>query len=308
MSSVGSAAPLGFDLRPERTTQYEIGFAQQLGQYASLDLTGYYKDIRDQIVTRLMTPASGSPYVPYSIYMNGDFATTKGIELAFVMRRLKRFQMSASLSFQDAQGSGSFPNSNRGMVLAGFDTTYFPQYVSPLSYNNAIRGNVNIDYRYGKDDGGPILQDLGASLLLTFNSGHPYTGITSSSFEYAAMIRTPGEALNASTTPWVFQCDLRVDKSFWLAGSLKANLSLFVINLFDTKNMLNVYAKTGSADDDGVLGEPTQGGQFVTMYGPRFADIYRQLSIQYTRPVGYFNDPYFYGSPRQIRLGLRLEY
>ncbi len=43
-------APVGFDVRPTRTTQYEIGFTQQISDFASFDITGYYKDIQDQIV------------------------------------------------------------------------------------------------------------------------------------------------------------------------------------------------------------------------------------------------------------------
>jgi hypothetical protein len=224
------------------------------------------------------------------------------------MKRVKRVQLNASLSLQDAEGSGSFPNSNRGMVLAGLDTTYFPQYVSPLSFNQAVRGSVNIDYRFGRDDGGVILQDLGLSLLFTFNSGHPYTSINQQSYEYSATNRTPDEALNVSTTPWEFQCDLRVDKTIWLVDRLKANLYLFVINVFGTKNVNNVFMKTGSADDDGYLSNPNQGGQDIKTYGGRFEDLYRIFNIWYNRPVGYFNDPYFYGAPRQVRLGLRLEY
>ncbi|MCK5332162.1 MAG: hypothetical protein KAK01_12175, partial [Candidatus Marinimicrobia bacterium] len=34
-------------LKPERTTSYEIGFTQQLGLNAALDITGFYKEVRD---------------------------------------------------------------------------------------------------------------------------------------------------------------------------------------------------------------------------------------------------------------------
>jgi hypothetical protein len=255
-----------------------------------------------------MQTSSGSPFLPYTAFINGDFATTKGVELMFKVRRFKRFQVNASLSFQDAQGSGSFPNSNRALVLAGLNTAYVPQYISPLSFNNAVRGSINVDYRFEHGDAGPFLQDLGASLLFIFNSGHPYTRITNFSVEYDATQRFPDESLNASSTSWVFQCDLRLDKTFQIADGVKANLYLFVINLFDTKNVLNVFMKTGSADDDGFLSDPTQGAQLVKTYGNTFANLYRALKIDYARPIGYYNDPYFYGPPRQVRLGLRLEY
>ncbi len=86
------------------------------------DITGYYKDIKDQVVyVEQSTRLSGSIFGTYFIFTNGDFATTKGVELTFIMRRMKRLQTNASLTFQDAQGTGSYPNSARGIVGAPLD-------------------------------------------------------------------------------------------------------------------------------------------------------------------------------------------
>ncbi len=48
-------APVGFDVEPTRTTQYEVGFTQQIGEFASFDITGFYKDITDQITYQQIT-------------------------------------------------------------------------------------------------------------------------------------------------------------------------------------------------------------------------------------------------------------
>ncbi|MGB2958888.1 MAG: TonB-dependent receptor [Bacteroidota bacterium] len=298
----GYGHPVGWDLRPSQTVQFEIGFTQQLGEHLSFDLTGYYKDTKDEITMRQLTPAQGSPFGPYAVYANGDFATIKGMELLFRMRRLNRLLAGASLSFQDARGSGSFPNSNRGIVLSGSNILFIPHYITPLNYNHAVRGNVNVDYRFGRDDGGPILQELGLSLLLTFHSGHPFTRQELNS-------AAPTGPLNSSTTPWAFQTDLRFDKTFRFTNRLSATLFLYVINLFDAKNVENVWPKTGSANDDGWLSNPSAGGKDVETFGPIYAEIYRSLSVDYRRLGGAFNiDPYFYGPPRQIRLGIRIQY
>ncbi len=307
--------PVGYDVRPTRTTQYEIGFTQQVGDFASFDITGYYKDIKDQVVYEQWNTDPTSALGAYFALANGDFATTKGVEVTFNMRRKKRLQVNTSLSFQDAQGTGSFPNSARGIVGAPLDgvTQFKPLYVSPLEYNNAIRGNVNIDYRFGADDGGPILERLGASALLTFNSGHPYTrGIGGADLEGEARSRTPVEPLNASTTPWIFQVDLRIDKTVRLFDAVNANFFVYVINLFDTKNIQNVFLRTGSTDDDGVLSNPNLGAPLIQTYGQKYADVYRAINIdyyeRYQNAVGLSTVPYFYGPPRQVRVGFRLEY
>jgi len=307
--------PVGFDVRPTRTTQYEIGFTQQMGDFASFDITGYYKDIKDQVVYEQQNTGQGSPIGAYYIFTNGDFATTKGVEVTFSMRREKRLQVNASLAFQDARGTGSFPNSSRGIVGAPLDgvTLFKPQYIAPLEFNNAIRGNINLDYRFGANDGGPILEQLGASALLTFNSGHPYTkGIGGQSLEGEARSRQPVEPLNASTTPWFFQVDLRVDKTFRLFNSLNANLFVYVINLFDTKNIQNVFLRTGTTDDDGYLSDPSLGQPLINTYGPKYPSVYKAINIDYYETwqnAPFLNTvPYFFGPPRQVRFGVRLEY
>ena len=300
-------APVGFDVRPTRTTQYEIGFTQQISDFASFDVTGYYKDILDQIVYDQIYTRAGSQFGAYAILRNGDFATTKGVELTLNMRRQKRVQMNASVSFQDAQGTGSFPNSNRGIVAAPLDgvTIFRPQYVTPLEFNNAVRGNFNVDYHYGRGDGPQLLQRFGASLLFSFNSGHPFTrGIGGADLEGDARDRQPVEALNSSTTPWVFQVDARLDKSFDLMERLSATIYFQVINLFDTRNIQNVFLRTGSTNDDGYL--RTQN------YSSDFASLYRAINIdyyeQYQNAPFLGTVPFFYGPPRQFRLGIRLEY
>ena len=199
-------APVGFNVRPTRTTQYEIGFAQEIGGFASIDITGFYKDISDQIVLQQIVVAPGSPFGNYNVLQNGDVATTKGIEIAFNMRRVERFLAYGTIAFQDAKGTGSFPNSSRGIVGAPLDgvTIFQPLYIAPLEFNNSIRGNLNLDYRFGKGDGGPVFQELGLSLLGTFSSGHPFTRGEGSGDLTRTRFRQPLEALGASTTEGTF--------------------------------------------------------------------------------------------------------
>ena len=305
--------PVGFNLRPTRTTQYEIGFTQQVGDFASFDITGYYKDVKDQVVLDLQQVEKNSSFKSYNVLRNGDFATTKGLEISFNMRRTKRIAVNASMSFQDAQGTGSFPNSNRGIVGAPLDgvTIFRPQYISSLEFNNAIRGNLNLDYHFGIDDGPSILEEAGASLLVKFTSGHPYTrGIGGADLEGDARDRQPVEALNSSTTPSTLQADLRIDKTIHLFNKVKLNIYLFVINLFDTRNVENVFLRTGSTDDDGYISNPNLSGELVKQ--PHYIDMYKAINIDYYEAYqnagALLTTPNFYGQPRQIRLGLKLEY
>jgi len=301
--------PFGLNLRPTRTTQYEIGFTQQIGDIASVDITAYYKDISNQVVFGQQSVDASTGWRPYQILANGDYATTQGIEIAFNMRRTQRFMVNGSFSYSNARGTGDNPFSDAGEFGAAVQNIiYIPQYIVPLSYNHSLTGNLNIDYRFGKDDGPSILHQFGASLLLTFSSGHPYT---------LGTLKTPGtsnpnttvidtrnryaiEPLNSSVTPSNFDVDLNIDKGIDISDNFSADIFVQVINLFNSQNVEDVFSNTGSAQTNAYLTNPNLTGyKQVQKYGPQYSQVYQALSLEYAG---------LYGAPRQIRLGIRLEY
>ncbi|MEW6651895.1 MAG: TonB-dependent receptor [Bacteroidota bacterium] len=296
--------PVALGFRPTRTTNYELGFSQQLGDHFSFDITGYYKDIKDQLNYRIIKVDKNSAYSDYASFQNGDFATTKGIELTFNMRRYKNVLVGANIAFQDARGTGSNPSSNAGIVGSPLDgvTVFTPQYISPLQFDYPVRGNVNVDYRFGNEAEVPVfLRMLGASALVRFSSGHPYTlGTGGLNASTDARFRQPLEALNTSLTPNQLYFDLRVDKTFQIMDKLSANVYVFVINLFNIKNELEVHLKTGTASDNGDIYNPDMVKNNVTNYGQSFRDA--QLAIYQYDNYGQ------YSGPRQVRLGLRFEF
>ncbi len=300
--------PVGQNVRPVRTTQYEIGFTQQIGTFASVDITGYYKDIANQVIFDVQNVAAGSPYQAYTTLTNGDYATTKGVELAFNMRRMERLMINGSVSFQDAKGTGSNPYSDSGPFGGPVDPehVFVPHFINPLPFNHDLSGNLSFDYRFGKDDGPVVLQEFGASVLLTFASGHPYTlGSGGTNIETDTRTRSPIEPINSSVTPSTFQVDLRLDKTVQLYDRLSANIYIYAINIFNAKNIINVFTRTGSATDDGFLSDPNLGQPLVERYGAQYAQMYQVINLAYG--YGYPNGN-LYGPPRQIRLGIRLEY
>lgn len=308
------SAPQGWNIRPTRTTQYEVGFTQQISDFASFDITGYYKDIQDQVVFTVTPTAPGSQFQAYTSLTNGDFATTTGVELSFNMRRIKNIQVNGSVSFQNAQGTGSNPSSQSGIVGAPLDgvTVFRPNYVNPLDFNKAISGNFNLDYRFSKDDASPVLRELGVSALLRFDSGHPFTlgygkGDANGSLEGDQRFRSPVEPLNSSTTPWTYQIDLTLNKAFMITDKLRANVYLNVINLLDTKNVTNVFLRTGTATDDGYLTDPGLGGTLHPEQRADYENMYRAINIDYYQAY-QSNIGNLYGPPRQIRFGVQLEY
>jgi TonB-dependent receptor-like protein/carboxypeptidase-like protein len=311
-------APVGLGLDPERTTQYEIGFTEQITNFAAFDLTGFYKDIKGQIQVGRITTQSGALAKSYDILQNGDFATTKGLEVTLTLRRVNRLQARVNYTLQDAQGTGSNTTSAISSIENG---TLRPTIISPLTFNQAHRGSVNFDYHFAPNDGGPVLERLGANVLFSFNSGHNYTKVTGGLgqtgpedggilYDGDPRNRRPVEAINSSTTPWNFSLDARIDKSFTLSGTFDLNIYLYVQNLLNTENVINVYGRTGNADDDGFLTNPALSSEVINApgRGDAYVSMYRDANGADRQNYWRNQGGDLLGTPRQIRFGLRLDY
>ena len=316
------SSPAAFGLKPIQTTQYEIGFNQQVTDFAAFDITAFYRDIKGQLQIEKITTVSSSGAQSYNQFVNGDFATTKGVEATFRMRRVNRLSSSLNYTFSDARGTGSQPN---GAVSAIESNVPIPTVISPLEFNRRHVGSLNVDYRFGANEGG-ALKNFGANLLFTFGSGHNFTRsfgtIGQRGPEEGGILadddprpRRPLEGINSSVTPWTKQVDLKLDKTFNLGG-INTNLYVYVQNLFNTQNVLNVYDRTGNAFDDGFLSDPTLSAGSIAEAGDRYIELYNAINIAnrqhywITQGNGASLDQAddLFGEPRQIRVGARVEF
>jgi hypothetical protein len=215
------------------------------------------------------------------------------------LRRISRVAGSIDYTFSDAQGTGSNPSSFfRGIWQSPTTDPYFPQQIGPVDYNQTHRGSIIFDYRFGYDDGGPVLQRMGLNLLLQFASGFNYTR-----WEGYGISRKPLESLNFSSTPWTYRLDMRIDKSF-MVGPVDMNLYVWITNLFNRQNVIKVFNTSSDAYDDGWLATNT-GKARSDSYAPYGED--KQALHQKLYRIDKY-DPDHFGPPRQIRLGLRINY
>ena len=309
--------PTAYDIEPMRTTQYEIGFERQFSEFASFDVTGFYRDIKGQIQLRKQQLTSGAEEAGAYVYLqNGDFATTKGIEFQFKLRRVNNLRTELNYTLSDARGTGSYT----GSAISGVENeTNLPTIISPLDFNETHRGSIFLDYRYPANEPNPILRGLGANLLMSFTSGHNFTLVTGSigqrGPENAGVLdsfdprsRKPLESINRSTTPWTFNTNLRIDKGFSLFG-LNAKVYSRILNLFNRKNVLNVYNRTGSDKDDGFLTNPELSQQIVEASGgQQYVQLYEAINLANRQAYWSNEGGDIYDSPRQIRFGLQLNF
>lgn len=310
--------PVGFGLDPLQTTSYEVGFRHELTDFAAFDLTAFYKNVKGliEVIKQLPTPGSAIPGY-YDRFENGDFATQKGIELRVNMRRMNRLAGSVNYTLTMAEGTASNSTAAHGAL---YMNTVMPSTINPLDFSQMHTGAINLDYRFGENDGGPILQNLGANLLVTFSSGHPFTlvdvKIGGQSDPYTAGIdymddtrdRVALEPLGSSKTPWQFNTDLRLDKSLKIGG-FDANVFVTVTNLFNRKNVVNVYEFTGNAEDDGFLTDPVRSTTTIANNGGQdYIDMYTAINLVNGQAYWDSVGRELYGNPRQISFGVRLSF
>ncbi|MFN8115931.1 MAG: carboxypeptidase regulatory-like domain-containing protein [Bacteroidia bacterium] len=312
------------NLKPEKTIDYEIGYNQILNQKknAAIKITAFYRELRNQITLVSLTNAYPKTYQTYA---NKDFGTVKGLSAEFDLRRTGGISLTANYTLQFAEGSGS--NANSGANLSSSDQPNL-RITLPLDYDQRHNIVLNFDYRFGegKDYKGPqfnrkkkdavqtvqLLQNVGANLIFRIGSGTPYTRdiaaspITANGTSQRSQING---SINGSNMPWQFRTDFRLDKNIALTWGKKdsdnkktANLNIYlqVLNLLNTRNILNVYNYTGNPDDDGYLASTT--GQLYLNNNPSTA---ASFTDQYNI---FINNPNNYSRPRTIRIGVLLDF
>ncbi len=108
-----SAAVSNPDLKPEKTTDYEITFQQKLSKSSALSISAFYKELRDMI--QIINVQFAHP-ISYTTYGNIDFGTVKGLSFAYDLRRTSNIRMNVSYTLQFADGTGSDPNTSAGIL------------------------------------------------------------------------------------------------------------------------------------------------------------------------------------------------
>ena len=274
-----------------RITQIETGFSVNPFENLSIDVTGFLKYVDNQQSEVTMNGVGGM--APLGIFQVGDFTNPRGIELSVLLARTGRLSARFNYTFQDLKAAYPQPNDTFDeLQLVMFSGTHSLFYDD---LRERHRGSAELDYRFGKDDGGPILERLGLNLLLTFNSGHRYTSVGNLSVDprFRVPIGEPGEIM----TPWFWQLDGRIDKAV-IFGPLDVDFYVYVINLLGTENAVSVFPRTGDPGNDGWLSTPA-GASTAAIYGPQYAAFYKAV-------VDGKNSGNW-GPPRQIRFGVSVE-
>ena len=317
IDQVGTRVINNPNLRPERTTDYELGFQQVLTESSSIKFSAYYREFRDQIQAYRFTSAYPVSYISYN---NIDFGTTKGMTIMYDLRRTNNLWMTVSYTLQFANATGSSATSGINLITSGQPNL---RTLSPTTQDRNHQISVVMDYRFGgmgRKYNGPtwsrkekgtdkvkvvkIFANTGFNTTFSGGSGLPYSrqsNITSALLGGGQPVLDG--SINGSRLPWQFRMDMKIDKDIFIKrkdGSKNKNphyLNIYfqILNVLNTQNIIGVYRYTGNPDDDGYL-TAAEHQAAINSYNDTqsFRDLY-STSI---------NNPYNYVLPRRIRFGV----
>ncbi len=263
------------DLKPQRTVMYEIGLQQQLSENIGVDVTGFYRDVRNWVTTSVPIETF-TPGVAYSYYINKDYANVRGVTASMTMRPVGPISFNLDYTYQVAEGSNSDPNEEFYALQSLAEPT---KMIIPLNWDQTHTVNTSFIYasRWG-----------GFTILGRYGSGFPYTPVITTASRQGQNLST-GLQENSRRKPMTLTFDLKLHKSFRL-GNLRTILFANVYNVFDRLNEIDVFGDTGRA------GNTLQGKNISESEGARVNTVEE-----------YLNFPHFYSPPREIQIGLELD-
>ncbi len=213
------------DLKPEFTTQYEFGFKSAVTPWLGLDLSLFYKNIKDLLGVEFVQTYAAPQYARYT---NIDFGQVRGFTIAFDQLGPGALSTSLDYTLQIATGNSSDPRDTFNRAEAGEDP--LPRQIA---FNWDQRHTLNGTVTWAQPG------NFVVTAILKLGSGQPYTPAISSVF---------GSDLqpNSGRKDAFFLADLRAEKFFDLGG-LRWTAFTRVFNLFD-EHFVNgfVFADTGS--------------------------------------------------------------
>ena len=255
------------DLKPEETISGEVGFRQAITDAITIDITGYFRDIRNLTGTRSDEIIMYGGASRYSQLVNSDFGLVRGI----VFTAEKRFDNNWSAKFdytlQVAKGNASDPTATMIQVLSLQEPEI---QMIRLNFDQTQTVNASFSYRSS--------QNWGFSLIGKYESGLPYTPTQS--------INLSKLLTNSETKPSNMNLDLKAYKDFNL-GKYRFSIFARIYNLFDIENEIDVYPESGTAD-------------FSIFEYQRKQQNLPELVNSIDR---YYRNPLFYSEPRRVEVG-----
>ncbi|MBD3225627.1 MAG: TonB-dependent receptor [Caldithrix sp.] len=303
---------VGINVDAVSANHFELNVTSRLTDQSTIRATAFYRTIHNQLI-------SSRHFAPDSSYSfkrldNRGRSKVTGLELSLQLMPLRWLQLRADYALTHASGMAAHPTENLTRIDRMLPVS---QSLYPLSYEHRHKGIVRLGYHTEDRFKGLYLNDTRFFMQYRFNSGHPFTlryvrGFWGSGYDtgvdymYDRRANKPMQFINDNTTPWNHWLDVQVQKDIRFSRRLRMTLFMRVLNVLNTKNILNVYEYTGNAEQDGFINDPDHYDIRVKYYGERYLDLYKAINIENGQSYWDLLNKELFGHPRQIIFGLNV--
>lgn len=138
------------NLNPTTTVAYEMGLKHRFNANQTIEIKAYYKDMFDyptSTLVRKFSPRYGN--ISYLMYVNMDYARSRGIEVRF-RRRYSKF-LSGNIDFTYAKASGKSSTPNTNLLVSAGKVSEKPLSESTLSWDRPFNISADVFFDMPKD-------------------------------------------------------------------------------------------------------------------------------------------------------------
>ena len=285
------------ELKPSRSIVTELTYSKIIGNDLLLKLGGELKFLSNLPVLYV------NDYFDTPMPENQGKTNIKSIKLAIEYIPFTNASLSLNTQYNFINGItlNYMDNSGSAYLVSGNYNSLMTFQNAPLEAYPDFTANILFSYNSGNHLKEIFLDDITISTSVKINSGYHYT--RTGSYIYSTALNSfnafsyYSSDINGASTGWSYQIDLMIEKQLRVAGFLNTSFYLTILNLLNTKNEINHFTYTGSADIDGHL-TSTNFDTYISFYGigyKRYYDIKEK-----------YNAAFNYGQPLQIRLGVKL--
>ena len=238
------------NLNPTTTVAYELGLKHRFNANQTIEIKAYYKDMFDYPTStrvKKFSPRYGN--ISFLMYVNMDYARSRGIEVRFRRRYSKYLSGNIDFTYAVATGKSSTPNTNL-LVVAG-KVSEKPLRESRLAWDRPYRLSADIYFDMPRGANLQLLgmrvpEDWGLTIRWELESGKRYRRIV----DVANHIYEKDE-YGSLSKPWT-RTDVRFTKQFQVLG---LNLAFYIEaeNVFNTKVPRIINPVTGRPFEPGDL-------------------------------------------------------
>ena len=255
-------------MNAERAQMYEWAFNIQMNRYWAFSMGAWVKNT-DQMVTAKI---NRSGVYEFYVFSNGDYGSAKGIDFTLQNRGMLINTM-LQYTYSVAKANREYPWQSVGSLLVDAPSQ---EYLAYYDRTHDLTLSLYTMLPFG----------IMTSLTGFYQSGAPYTPLVFDGDKPRSDDKNP----NSKRAPAYNNINLSFSKYVnW--GGTRVSLGMNVYNLINQKNAIDIWPLTGKPDDPGEyyldeVGLPIDGG---TVSG------------------SYYDQPWYYSSPRQVNFFVRMD-